>query len=254
MPSTRHGENWTRDEVILALHLYCQIPFAQTKANNPRVIELARLLGRSSASVARKLGNLGAADTSLREKGISGLAHTAKVDRTVWDEFGQDWPALVAEVERITNDFGTEPEYILPVPEWAGATEKFVTGISRRCQAFFRLAVLSSYEFHCCMCGLDIPALLTAAHIVSWAEEEKLRADPQNGLCLCALHHSAFDAGLIAVNDDYRIVTSSLIGSSRSDVVRTMIVSLQDQPLTQPTRFAPRADLIRQQYERVFKP
>lgn len=44
MEESRHGAAWTRDEVILALHLYCQIPFAQTKATNPQVVRLAGLL------------------------------------------------------------------------------------------------------------------------------------------------------------------------------------------------------------------
>ena len=56
---------------MLAFHTYCQIPFAKTKASNPDVISLAELLGRTPSSVARKLGNFGAFDPMLAEKGIS---------------------------------------------------------------------------------------------------------------------------------------------------------------------------------------
>jgi putative restriction endonuclease len=45
-----YGSAWSREELILALYLYCQIPFAQTKASNPEVIRLAELLGRTPSS------------------------------------------------------------------------------------------------------------------------------------------------------------------------------------------------------------
>ena len=50
----KYGTLWTREELILAFDLYCRIPFKKTKANNPDVIELANLLKRSPASIARK--------------------------------------------------------------------------------------------------------------------------------------------------------------------------------------------------------
>ena len=65
MASEKYGSLWTRDELVLALYLYCQIPFAKTKANNPEVIRLAHVIGRTPASVARKLGNFGAFDPLL---------------------------------------------------------------------------------------------------------------------------------------------------------------------------------------------
>jgi putative restriction endonuclease len=65
----KYGTLWTRDEQILALYLYCQIPFKKTKANNPEVIKLANLLGRTPSSVARKLGNFGAFDPRLAAQG-----------------------------------------------------------------------------------------------------------------------------------------------------------------------------------------
>lgn len=48
-PKLKYGNLWTRVELILSLYLYCQIPFAQTKANNPEVIRLVNLIGRTQA-------------------------------------------------------------------------------------------------------------------------------------------------------------------------------------------------------------
>src|ERR1700738_1959268 len=95
MPPDKYGEDWSRDEMILALYLYCQIPFSKTKANNPEVAKLAAMLGRTPASVARKLGNFGSFDPLLAKQGISGLKHTSKADRAIWEEFHNKWEVLV---------------------------------------------------------------------------------------------------------------------------------------------------------------
>jgi putative restriction endonuclease len=89
------GQPWTRKELILAFELYCRIPFQHTKATDPRVKELAAILQRTPASVARKLGNFGAFDPQLAAQNISGLTHGSKLDRAVWDEFHTDWNSLI---------------------------------------------------------------------------------------------------------------------------------------------------------------
>ena len=77
----KYGTAWSREELTLALYLYCQIPFAQTKASNSEVIEFARVLQRTPSSVARKLGNFGAFDPLLAQRGITGLTHFSKADK-----------------------------------------------------------------------------------------------------------------------------------------------------------------------------
>jgi hypothetical protein len=39
------GDNWTREEHLLAFNLYCKIPFATIGMRNPKVIELAHPVG-----------------------------------------------------------------------------------------------------------------------------------------------------------------------------------------------------------------
>ncbi len=92
---SRYGQLWARDELILAFDLYCRIPFQKTKASNPKVQELAALLGRTPSSVARKLGNFGAFDPELQRKGISGLVHASNLDKEIWDEFHQNWGTIL---------------------------------------------------------------------------------------------------------------------------------------------------------------
>jgi putative restriction endonuclease len=80
---SRYGQSWNREELILAFDLHCRIPFQQTKAGNPKVQELAVLLGRTPASVVRKLGNFGAFDPELQQKSITGLVYASKLDKEV---------------------------------------------------------------------------------------------------------------------------------------------------------------------------
>lgn len=93
------------EELILAFDLYCRIPFQQTKASNPKVQELAALIGRTPSSVARKLGNFGAFDPELRRSGISGIIHASKLDKEIWDEFHQSWNDLVLEAAKLREAF-----------------------------------------------------------------------------------------------------------------------------------------------------
>ena len=61
-----------------------------------------------------------------------------------------------------------------------------------------------AYNSTCVICGLHLPATrynpvpgVDAAHILPWAEYDL--DDVSNGLCLCRLHHWAFDENLIVV-------------------------------------------------------
>ena len=38
---------WTREELIVALNLYCKIPLGRIHIRNPLVIELVRAIGRT---------------------------------------------------------------------------------------------------------------------------------------------------------------------------------------------------------------
>lgn len=56
---------WTREELILAINLYCKLPFGRLHRSNPEVIHLANLIGRTPNSVAYKLVNFASLDPSF---------------------------------------------------------------------------------------------------------------------------------------------------------------------------------------------
>jgi putative restriction endonuclease len=80
----RRSKDWTREEHIIAFNLYCQIPFGRIHMGNPRIVELARLIGRSVGSVSYKLSNFARLDPALRTRGIRGSSHGAKGEEEVW--------------------------------------------------------------------------------------------------------------------------------------------------------------------------
>ena len=96
MSSPRTGEDWTRDETILAFDLLVR------SGHSPRHEEVAALasrLGRSVGSVTRKLANLIAAETG----GTSGLTHRSHFDNEIASEFRGRATALRASAGRIRS-------------------------------------------------------------------------------------------------------------------------------------------------------
>ncbi len=87
--------NWTREETILALALYCKIPFGRINKTNPQIVDLANSIGRAPSALSMKMCNFGRFDPELSKKGVSGLAHGGKLDKIIWDEFYQNMEELI---------------------------------------------------------------------------------------------------------------------------------------------------------------
>lgn len=169
--SAARGKPWTREELILAMNLYCKISFGSIHYRNPKIIALAELLGRTPGSVSYKLANLASIDPALARKGAT---NASKLDRSVWEEFFADWDGMVFESERllaarskvsleevVTAASSDEPTVVVPEGTSREALVK-----QRVNQGFFRRMVLESYHSRCCITGLAVPSLLNASHIV----------------------------------------------------------------------------------------
>jgi hypothetical protein len=252
------GALWTRDQLVLAFELYCRIPFQRTKATDGRVRELAALIGRTPASVARKLGNLGAFDPQLTQHNISGLAHGSKLDKTVWDEFHQDWAALATTAQEIKKILGAGTGAyaagMAPHIQPQGPSEQLRTAKQRLHQAFFRDAVLSSYNNRCCITGMSVVECLVASHIIPWSVDEHRRADPRNGVCISGTFDRLFDAGLITIQDDLTLRISGRFQKLKDKYVIEQIVARDGQKIIPPARFFPDPVGLRWHREHKFKP
>ncbi len=61
---------WSREESILTLNLYLKLTFGQMNQSNPKVKNLAELLGRTSGSIAMRLVNFAACDPILQASSL----------------------------------------------------------------------------------------------------------------------------------------------------------------------------------------
>lgn len=255
------SSRWTKEQLQLAFHLYCQLPFGKIHSRNPEIIELAALIGRTPSAVAMKLVNLASLDPAITETGRSGLGNASALDREVWDEFHADWEKLALECEQLRRSFGASiPSELLQVPDLTDiiATEDYsaetrrVVAEQRIKQHFFRRAVLSSYRGRCCMSGLSEPRLLIASHIVPWSKDKKNRLNPSNGLCLSAIHDRAFDKGLLTLTDDFRIVLAEELRRRDEIFVRQVLLPLDGCRIEIPERFVPDAQFLARHRAEVF--
>lgn len=107
-------------------------------------------------------------------------------------------------------------------------------------QGRFRKMILATYEAQCCVSGLNIPEVLRASHIVGWADDDKNRMNPTNGLCLSATYDAAFDRHLISFDEDLRMIFSPVLKEFYSnDAFKMQFVAFEGKPISKPKRFCP---------------
>lgn len=243
--------NWTREEHILAFKLYNEIPFGQIDEDTPAIQELAKLIGRSPGSVSIKLANIARLDPVLQARGIRGMSHGAKGEAAIWAEFADHPEALALESERLLAlRLGKPLEEVAEIetddlPK-AGIERDAVVRI-RVNQSFFRRRILSAYDFRCCITGLTARQLLTASHIVPWADDEANRLNPRNGLCLNALHDRAFDRHLMWIDESLLVRFSPRLhrASATAKEATSWITQFEGRPLLLPKKFSPNPEFLK---------
>ena len=241
---------WTKDELILAINLYCKTPFGKIHVRNPDIIELANIMNRTPGSVGYKLANFASIDPSLARKGAS---HVSKLDKEVWKDFFENWDEMAFESEKKAIEirgkhFDLSDNLMIPEGKTRESTVK-----TRVNQNFFRKMILSSFDSTCCVTGMSIAELLVASHIIPWSVDSKNRMNPQNGLCLNMLHDKAFDVGLITLDESYRVVLSSKIQRLTSEKVK-MLKDYDGVKITLPSRFIPSQKFLFFHREEIFIP
>ena len=210
---------WQREELLLALNLYCRLPFGLYHSRNPEIIRLAEFVNRTPDAVAMKLSNFASFDPYHQSRGVKGLQNASHADREIWEEFNSNWDDLASESEAVYAQLLGEVDVIKTIaPEPDEETAHFIgpTEIERQVkvrlgQSFFRKVILTSYGSKCCICGMPIPDLLIASHIIPWRDDENLRVNPHNGLCFCALHDKGFDRGFFTLGEKYEMVIGKAI-------------------------------------------
>lgn len=250
-------KNWSRDELIVVFNLYCRTPFGRIHKTNPDIIEMSKNIGRTPSAVAMKMVNFASLDPVHQERNVKGLQHGSKRDEKIWEEFHKDWNSLALESQQsLVRLIGKTDEEYAPelsffesdIPTEAQRT----TGV-RLVQKFFRDTVLSSYNYSCTVCKINIYKMLNASHIIPWSIDKNRRVDPSNGLSLCAFHDRAFDRGLITINENFRIVLSEEVKVIEAPKLhRVGLLEIEGQEITLPDKFSPDQIALAYHRENIF--
>lgn len=248
------AQNWTREQTIIALSVYCKIPFNRASNTNPEIVAAANIIGRSPVAVKMKVGNFGSFDPELKARGIVGLTNSSKLDEEIWNEYSKDWERLAYDSEIIKAHFlnqGVESndEMRIPVGE-----EREVIVRQRINQTFFRSAVLTSYNNRCGITGLASCELLEACHIVDWATDIENRLNPSNGICLNVLFHRAYDKNYIGITPDYQVLISDRLFEENVEnaKVRSFFLQYHKKTMYLPDRFMPNKELLAMHYQQFI--
>ena len=145
---SRYGNKWTRDETILALCFYYEVPYGRISRSNKYLQDMSAKMGRSLSSLIMKMVNLASMDETHLSRGVTSLPHVSKLDREVWLEFKGNYPQLVLERERIMSSMVIDTNSSIentPCKDIAFSDNKYTLYerkvLSRNGQNFFRKAV-----------------------------------------------------------------------------------------------------------------
>jgi hypothetical protein len=260
------GKRWTRDELLVALNLYHKLTFGQMDARTPVIIALAEKLGRTPGSLAMKLGNLASLDPALQLRGIRGLPGASNLDRSMWREFHENLnEAAPASEEALRKLIGAGESDAMEIVPNKGfqirrrvldeITEKTALVKQRRGQDYFRNAVVNNFGGRCGVTQLAVRELLVASHILPWSCHPAERLNVRNGLCLSRLHDAAFDQGLIAFDEELRLLLSpGLKAALPQKTVAENFGAYEKQSLSLPADAAlPEASFLAEHRMKIFR-
>jgi putative restriction endonuclease len=119
-------------------------------------------------------------------------------------------------------------------------------------QRKFRELVLAAYKERCAMCNLGHTSLLDAAHILE-DRDERGRPEIPNGVALCNIHHSAYDANILGISPDYLVhVKEAILAEHDGPMLRYGLQALQHQRIQLPKSIEhrPRLDYLADRFDR----
>lgn len=253
------NENWTREELVLALNLYFKLPFGKLHTGTPEIQELSTIIGRTVNSVAMRLNNFASLDPFHFNRGVGGLKNVSKGCIDTWNEFITNRAELIFESENILARREQRPlevkykNLIDDIPRTLGE-ERLSLIKTRVNQSVFRQFVLANYNYSCAISGINATDLLVASHIIPWSISIEERLNPENGLCLSAIHDRAFDKGLIGIDTDFRILISKELKQfSKESFYNFHFGQFENKSLKEPGKYLPRKEFIEYHLNFVFR-
>jgi putative restriction endonuclease len=124
--------------------------------------------------------------------------------------------------------------------------------LQRLHQQEFRHMVLLAYRKKCCICRLGHMELLDAAHILP---DRHPKGEPivTNGLGLCKIHHSAYDAHIIGIDPQARVhVRVDILHEKDGPMLKHGLQEMAGYQLVLPKKvdLHPNRDFLAERFER----
>lgn len=253
--ANNQSKNWSEEEIILVDALYYSMPFGQIHANNPEIIKLAHLLGRSASAVSMEMCNLAHFDSDLS---ANGLANGSKLAKEVYHKFESNLEELYYQAYQIKQKLAGNQHLDITydhndLPEGGDKVREVKTRIG---QEAFRDVVLNSYGNKCCITGINNPQLLVASHIKPWRVSDPIteKTNPKNGLCLNSFHDKAFDCGLITIDKTFHVIISqNLAKTDMDESTREWLKTYDHKQINMPERFTPSLEFIEYHNDVIFQ-
>ena len=124
--------------------------------------------------------------------------------------------------------------------------------------AFFRKAIVHLYEYHCALCKIKVQSSIRQ-NIVDGAHIKPLSIffdnNISNGISLCKNHHWAFDNGLFAIDNDYRVIAARNFTENSPNAKSIQEFSGEKLllPKSKFKEFYPRLDALEWHRDRIFQ-
>jgi putative restriction endonuclease len=153
---------------------------------------------------------------------------------------------LVAD-QIVADAYATDPMKIAARREYATRAV-----LQRLHQQEFRRTVLIAYRERCAICRLGHLELLDAAHILA---DRHPKGEPivTNGLGLCKIHHSAYDAHIIGIDPDSRVhVRVDILAEKDGPMLKHGLQEMAGSQLVLPRKvdLRPNRDFLAERFER----
>ena len=251
--------NWTREQLIVALNLYWKVPYNKISgSSNIQIKNIAPKIERTPAALAYKLMNFTSLDSEKQKIGKKGKSAASSLDKEVWNEYFGKWGKLALDsaviLSRLANKYIENKINVDEDFEYSEGREKERLVKTRVNQNDFRQRILASYNGKCSITGISIPTLLVASHIIPWSKNQKERLNPKNGVCLNNFHDKAFDKGLITITVDYKIKLSKKILRKRKEQnIQKYFIEYENQSIILPDRFLPAREFLEYHNQNIFK-
>jgi hypothetical protein len=110
-------------------------------------------------------------------------------------------------------------------------------------QRAFSDAVKANYGNRCAITGVAIKDFLIGSHIVPWSDDQTIRLDPSNGICLSLFVDRAFEKGYLQIDDDFTVrINWKKVGT---DEATKMLLKKHDgQKLNLPSKQLPKVEYL----------